>query len=353
VRKLFAAWLLLAAGCTTPTAGTEAGPQDLGGIASHVLPVPPPPVPVARVGVEYLPPEPPDRDFLASPLELAPPVQKDLPDRDPPAARPPLPRWGYRPSPEIHNRTGSAELVASLDLSKERIRTVENTSERLGLRFLREVLGHDHQRVRRALGGALETGQAGYVSSLKVPTTYVDERDQEDFLVRVKRYGTRLLRKPARRALKELAIVSDVEQTLNEFKAVHIPLTGAYQRRHNKTHRGRFSMHLGRGSSSTDPIEIYYLRSGWKIGGGIDNGRIIYSRYLTKNVRVRLRSSFDYDDQDVKLLGTLALEVSPQTTLNLMAGNDMTVLTGPTTYLGTPPDEESSQAVAFYVEHLF
>jgi hypothetical protein len=39
--------------------------------------------------------------------------------------------------------------------------------------------------------------------------------------------------------------------------------------------------------------------------------------------------------------------------LNLMAGNDMTVLTGPTTYLGTPPDEESSQAVAFYVEHLF
>lgn len=349
MRKLFAVWLLLAAGCSTPTTGTEPGLQDLGVVDSHVLPAPPPPVPLARVGVEYLPPEPPDRDFLAGPLERTQPV---LPDRDPPA-RHPLPRWRHRPSRETPNRTNSAELVARLDLSKERIKGVEHTAERLGLRFLREVLGPGHRRVQRALGGTLETGQAGYMSCPEVPATYVDERDQEDFMMRLKRYGTRLLRKPARRALKELRIVSDFEHTLNEFKAVNIPLTGAYQERHNKTHRGRFSLHLGRGSDSTDPVEIYYLRSGWKIGGGIDNARIIYSRYLAKNLRLRLRSSYAYDDQNVKLLGTLAFELSPQTTLNLMAGNDMTVLTGPSMYLGTPPAEESSQAVAFYVEHLF
>lgn len=347
MRKLFGVWLLLAAGCSTPGAATNAGTQDPDLLTqgpfpqTRTMPAPPPPVPLARVGVEYLPPEGPGLDLAAGPLELATPVET-LPD-----VPPPPPGWRHRPSPE--EPRNPAELVASLDLSSERIASVEHPAERLGLRFLREILGGDRRRVVRSLGGAGHAGQWGP----ELPTTYVDERDQEDYLLRMKRYGTRLLRKPARRALKELSVVNDVEKALDEFKAVHIPLTGAYQKRHDRSHRGRFTMHLGRGSESADPVEIYYLRSGWKIGGGPDHARIAYSKYLTKNLRLRLRSSYGYDDQDVKLLGTVAFEVSPQTTLNLMAGNDMTVLTGPSTYVGTPPEQDRSQAVAFYVEHLF
>jgi len=329
------------------------------------MPVPPAPVLALRVGVEYLPPERPGVDLplpgtpgkltlsdgpsdsldpLAGPVERTPvqvlPPREPIPDR---------PSWRREPSP---GSSRSAELVESIDLSRERIARVKDTSERMGLRFLREVLGPEHRRVQRSVGALIMTSQFGYLSP-DVPMTYVDERYREGQQLRMKRYGTRLLRKPARRALKELSIVSSAEKALDEFKAVHIPLSGSYQRRHNKSHRGRFSMHLGRGSESADRVEIYYLRSGWKIGSGPNNARVLYSKYLTDKLRLKLRSSFAYADQDVKLLGTLAFQLSPQTTVNLSAGNDMTVLTGPQTYLGTPPVEERSQAIAFYVEHMF
>ncbi len=325
---------------------------------------------MARVGVEYLPPEDEGSDLslvLSGRDALVPSGQ--LPDEEASLPHSLEPLAGFlgvaqttrvpTPDPErprsgraAAEATNSAELVASLDLSRERIAAVEDTSERVALRFLREVLGDDRRHVERTLGSSVQTGQFG-LQSPDVPTTYVDHRDYEDQLPRMKRYGTRLLRRPARRALKELSLVSDVEQALDEFKAVHIPLSGAYQEQHNKTHRGRFSMHLGKGSDAADPIEVYYLHSGWKIGSGPDNARVQYSKNLTDQLRLKLRSSYAYGDQDVKVLGTLMFEVSPQTTINLAAGNDMTVLTGPQTYLGTPPEEDRSQAIAFYVEHMF
>lgn len=346
-------------------------------LAGVAAPAPPAPIALCRVGVEYLPPEQPGLDLplplvdspgafpqrpqrldpLAGPGELEP-MGRALPN-EALLARWHLPRFGgmrssgdFRNADTAEHRDNSAELVERLDLSREHIATVENAAERMSLRFLREILGHDRRRVQRSLGSTVMTGQFGYLSP-NVPVTHVDQRDQEDQLQRLQRYGTRLLRRPARRALKELSIVNKVQKAVDEFKAVHIPLTGAYQKRHSKSNRGRFSMHLGRGSEVADPVEIYYLRSGWKIGSGPDNARINYGKYLTDNLYVRLRSSYRYEDQNITLLGSLAYEISPQTTVNLMAGNDMYLLASPVTYLGTPPHQERSQAVAFYVEHMF
>ena len=139
MRKLFGVWLLLAAGCAPQTAIPDITaadpPQAVPGLA---MPVPPAPVLALRVGVEYLPPErlavdlplpdarkrltlsdgPTDRlDPLAGPLEPTPvqvlPPEEPVPDR---------PSWRRRPSPESSR---SAELVARIDLSRERIATVD------------------------------------------------------------------------------------------------------------------------------------------------------------------------------------------------------------------------------------
>ena len=55
MRKLFGVWLLVAAGCTMP-----AGPESIQTDPPRVwpgleMPVPTPPVPLARIGVEFLP----------------------------------------------------------------------------------------------------------------------------------------------------------------------------------------------------------------------------------------------------------------------------------------------------------
>jgi len=336
------------------------------------MPVPPPPVPLARVGVEYLsladrtadlaslgevgrplwpdteaagPLPPVVSDPLAGVLEPAEDIEVFSRRAEPPADGR---RWLY---PSARTSEKPHTLVLGIDLSKERIASVEHPVERMGLRFLREVVGDDRRRVDRALGSPILTSQLGYLSP-NVPMTYVDRRDQENQLQLIRRYGTRLLRRPARRALKELEIVNTVERALKKFKAVHIPLTGDYQEEHRQRHRGRFSMHLS-ASDLTDPAELYYRHSGWKIGGGLTTARLSYSKHVTDNVTLNLRSSIGYDDQDVKVLGRVAFKVSQTTTLNLSAGNDMTVLTSPVTYTGMPPDQERSEGFVFYVEHMF
>ncbi|MHC4514697.1 MAG: hypothetical protein ACYTGW_14870 [Planctomycetota bacterium] len=373
MRKLFGVWLLVAAGCATPPAGPASTnsepPRAWPGMA---MPVPPPPVPLARVGVEYLAPAartadiagleeigrppwpgteaagplpPVVSDPLAGLLEPVDEVEVFSLRDDPPIDGP---RW-LDPSSEASEKPHA--LMLGMDLSRERIASVEHPVERMGLRFLREVVGDDRRRVDRALGSPILTSQLGYLSP-NVPMTYVDRRDQENHLQLIRRYGTRLLRRPARRALKELEIVNTVERALKKFKAVHIPLTGEYQREHRQRHRGRFSMHLS-ASDLTDPAELYYRHSGWKIGGGLTTARLSYSKHLTDNMLLNLRSSIGYDDQNVKVLGRVAFKVSQTTTLNLSAGNDITVLTSPVTYTGMPPDQERSEGFVFYVEHMF
>ena len=373
MRKLFGVWLLVAAGCTMP-AGPDSvqsdPPRAWPGLS---MPVPPPPVPAARVGVEYLPPA----AGTVEPLELAtfgmqPPETGRLPTawRDPlegflepveevrvlsiledqPDGATRIYPTPYRIGPREREPAESHQLVASLDLSKEHISGVKHAAERMGLRFLKEVLGKDRRHVERTLGSPILTGQLGYTSP-DVPMTYVDRRDQEAQLQRIRRYGIKLLRRPARRALKELRIVSDLEKALNQFKAVHIRVSGDRETE-ERLPRGHFSVHLG-ATDISDPMEIYYRRRGWKIGTGLETARVTYSKNLTDKMSLKVRSSFGYDDQDVRVTGRIAFEMSPSTTLNLFAGNDITVLTSPATYTGTPPDEDGSQGVGFYVEHMF
>ena len=117
-------------------------------------------------------------------------------------------------------------------------------------------------------------------------------------------------------------------------------------------HRGRISLKL-HGGNWDDPVEVYFTQRGFRLGTGVEQLRVSYTKHLSDRMKLQLRSSFAYDDHDVQLRGILSFEVSPRTTLNFTAGSDIHLLSTPAAYDGPFLNEPRSEGVLFYVEHLF
>jgi hypothetical protein len=231
------------------------------------------------------------------------------------------------------------------ELSRETIRATQNTLERVALRFLSELIGDDHKRVERAIGAPLLRSQLRLSSDPL--SNYLDERDREDHHRRMTRNGTRMVRRPLRNALKELPLFNDVEVAIHSFKAKNVTSTPRNRRKY-----GRVSLRL-RAGRFEDPVEVAWIRQGFRVGSSMEYLKASYSTELLPNLHIHLRSRYNYDDARPRLLGSLEYDISPSTRLHALAGNRINLFSGLRTYPGGPQGETSTKGLLVLVEHQF
>jgi hypothetical protein len=333
--RLTLASLVLLVGCTSPPPASSA-PDGRG---TTRAPIVPPAANTARLGVEFLAAAPRHAGTLiAGPDEVrVEPRERRVREPAPPAER-------ERPEP-------------AFDLSREGIARVDDTGERMTLRFLRELLGEDRLRVQREIGAPILNTHLRTYSSDMVDTA-IDRAEREDQYSEVLRYQGRLVNRPLRKTLKELGIVRQVELAVDEFKAEHVPLSGAYQEaRGSGGGWGRMSVRL-KLSNLDDPVELAYLNDGVRVASRLELLKLGYDSWVTDELRLGFNTNYYYADGRCNVWAQMTYRVDPRTHVYCMMGDSMDLLTSTAMYpLITSPLElpaaESSLGILIYVEHLF
>ena len=367
---------LLLAGCALqPVADSLEAPTADGEIGGAPLSLTP------RVGIEYLPPledprlpaevphalragRPAPRLSLASReaslaegrfAELAPAVE---PLRGP-SAIDVSPLGG-------EDRTGSAALdepgPSRVDPPWRRtdaeLARIEDPLERLTLCFLRNVVGSERRHVQRELGASILFTRLRTVSTSNRLDTILDQRDREDQETLFRQYGTRLLKRPLLKTLKENSFVRDVEVVLEQIKAETFPFSEEYQEAHgHRWNPGVISLRL-RLANHSDPVEILYKRRGWRIGTSQERLRVSYTMDVSEQVSFSVRSNYDYTTDDIDMWGDLRYDPNPDTRLHVLVGKRLDLLTGTNLFpvIQSPvvlPAADDSPGLLVYVEHFF
>ncbi len=361
MKKLACLWLLIAAGCASQPAGYGSISREKAWVAATPAPwtvqawtLSP------RIGVEYLPPE----DALGTQLSLDAPLQARLPGTAPDATQNRIAGSGGEPEPSSKGRLArdlerayappryEGSRLPEWNLRQEHISSIDNTMERISMRFLRELMGEDRRRVQRALGSPIMAIQNRFQSTVMEPD-YLDIRYQEDIERLVSEHGTRMLNRPLRSSLKELRVVTDFEMVLKEFKKSNMPLSGDYRESHgSRRQRGRLSIRV-RASKLDNPLELSWIHSGWRVGSHLESFKLSYGKNVLEDLRLEMRSTYAYDHGETRVFGRLRYTWNKNTFVNFLIGNNIDIFSGPTSYPGGPPESDPTKAALFYVEHLF
>ena len=291
-----------------------------------------------RVGVEYLPPETQRRRATGSWIDPqgAESTQPSLVVVDDPLFSNP-PRSGRQPisvAPEVQERWA---------LERAQIRAKRNVIERVALRFLSELIGDDRKRVQRAIGAPLLHAELRL--SDDPMSNFLDERDREDHQRLLTKNVSRMIRRPARNAAKELPLFNNVESAIQSFKDAN----RKYQDK-KKLGLGRISMRL---RANSNPVELVWIRGGLRIASNMEHGKASFSTSLTEDLKISLRTKFSYDNHDWRLFGSLEYDLNDYSTFYVLAGNEVNILGGPVSFPGGPQSEETSKGILLYFEHQF
>ena len=157
-----------------------------------------------------------------------------------------------------------------------------------------------------------------------------------------------MIRRPLRNAIKQLPLFNDFEKAIHEFKRGNSPSVAD----RSSGGLGRLSIRL-RGGHLDDPIELVWIRRGFRLGSTMGKLKASFTQRFGSGLSVRIWTRYDYDDSNLRLLGTLEYKLNDFTTINALAGNRVNTLSGPATYPGGPQSDESTKGMLLYVEHLF
>ena len=353
---------------------------DSAGAGSGSIVAPPPPY-TNRLGVEYLPPEvaitatgrldrfgaftapgatlaggeshglllsPPIQTIGHSPMaRTAPPLALALQQRGEPA--------------RVAVTRASAERLQQLTarqepywrLPREELAAIDNPFERMSLRLVQELVGDDGRRLGNEMGARYLTQMAMRRADLVTPSTWTEqELENQDWMFQ--RYGARLLRRPVLRALREATVISNLELALEGFKADNLPLSQPYQEAHpsgSGSSLGHFAVRLrARGG---DPVEVTWVRSGWRIGGSRERFKASYGTELAQDIRLTLQTDYSFGERLLQVSASLDCKLNPLTRAYVLTGNRMNALFGPPAFLEQESLFDLAPGIAFFVEHLF
>ncbi|HEB53540.1 MAG TPA: hypothetical protein ENI87_09840 [bacterium] len=274
------------------------------------------------IGLEFLPPD--DR------LPALAPVRVEVPG--PTGARPPS-----EPSPPPR--------LAELDFA-----AVDDPFARETLRFCRDLIETDQQRVRREVGiPFFDLGWRGPDDGL-----LASERRRADDRHRwLQANGRRLLNRPMQLLGKRLPIVRDLQIAFEDIRA-HLPLTRPYNESHQGSRElGRLSLRLHVREFS-DPVEVVYInKAGVRIGTSRLRGKLSLDFDLGGSLGLSLRARTDYRTGDTGLRTDLAWRPSLAFSLHLAAGDDMDFLAATSTYSMFESPGGSGEGLVLYAVHTF
>ena len=297
-----------------------------------------------RLGVEFLPPA---ADELAvSALPAAARAQ------DPPRPNLQLPR------PQIQPKIGAArrELLSQEKhtwlLSSDDLTSIHSSLERETLLFLDDVLEQDYHRSTFDLSTPiLDAETIDQQSPLFVLPD--GDCDADELAELMNERGLSLMRRPAQRLLRRMPIVHDAELEIQDFSSSNVPLSKSYRETHaDQRSLGRVSVRVHAGQWN-DPIEVNYLRRGFRIGSSQEHLKIGLQNQLTDSLRLDANCEWNYDTQGFSARAELSFSAGPQTSVHLLVSDsiDFLVTSNQHSLYSTPLD--GSPGIMLYAVHRF
>ena len=304
---------------------------------------------VIRIGVEYLPPDPRNTTTNSKRPDWYSP-RPEQPRKDPKTSAQPnmvvSPRGSIHPHQPVESNLDFTNRQERWQLTQQSISAVQDPLERFALRFLSEMIGDDHKRVERAIGAPLLRSQIRLSSDPL--SNFLDERDQMDQNRQLTKSGTRMVRRPLRNALREMPLLNDIETALNSFKSNPRTTNAPRARRQY----GRVSLRV-RGSDLENPLEVTWIKKGIRVSSSQDYAKASYATELRPDLRLQIRTRYDYGDYKLRLLGNLTYALGNGTSLRAMAGNLINVEAGLAPYPGGPQGDDHSTGAFVVIEHHF
>jgi len=213
-------------------------------------------------------------------------------------------------------------------------------------------MGKDRRRIRWELGTSILANRHQDLSYPNLPN-YMDEWNQEYEDVIFSQRGRSLVRRPLRSALKSFTVFRDLELALDDFKADYLPISGAYQENHPGRFKfGRISMRI-RLTDGSDPLEIAYRRSGFRLGSSQEKFKAGYSTELFDDLTLSLNTRYEYGSSHFAVRADLTYLLDGKTSVHLAAGDELDFLWSSNSYSLVENPLDDSTGLFFYVEHLF
>lgn len=260
---------------------------------------------------------------------------------------------------------------------------VDDRSEQISRRFIREIAGRDCRRIDRALGAP--TFSRMHLHSGAALPNFLDERDADEQAWLIQDRGERMMRGPVGELLQEIVTLPKFEVTVHRAKSSTAATTsgaalerqlaqkqaGIRQRdvdrdldesdsidadlvREHDSRRdlGRV-LFLVKPLKFDDPVDVLYAFRGLRFGTGARRFRVSFRYPVMPKTRLGIRSNYRYGNGAMDVLGTVHYDASFRTRLTVEVGSHVDLLTGRATYVGVPPEETRAEGVLFYVQHLF
>ncbi|MCB9886136.1 MAG: hypothetical protein H6838_11630 [Planctomycetes bacterium] len=329
----------LLAGCVVQPTATDPR-TDLAVASAAALPA----LATPRIGLEFLAPENDDPTANVR-VEATDRRRSQLLNLDEPTARRAPKPVSLRDRIDVMSRRHTWTLDAS-DLM-----SMPDPVARETLYFLEDFLDEDRRSAEREVRVPFFDWQHHEATDDPMLTSEFTLQTARDEWIHD--HGPRLLQRPLQRMLKRLPVARDVEVAVDDWRSDNVPFSEPYRQAHgDQRNLGRLSLRL-RSNDWTDPVEVFYVRSGVRIGTSQNYGKVSWELPLTEKVRLQMRGRREYDGSDFGWRCDLIYQHSPRTSINLSAGDDLEFLSTSSIFslFDSPMDGEAG--IVLYAVHVF
>lgn len=329
----------LLAGCVVQPTGTDPHPEQ----ARRPLAALPAPT-TLRIGLEFLAPE---QDDAAPPVRVEPVDRRrsSLMALDEARAR-------RAPTPvSLRERVDALARRHTWTLDAGDLAAMADPVARETLYFLEDFLDEDRRSAEREVRVPFFDWQHHEATDDPVLTSEFTLQNARDEWIH--EHGPGLLQRPLRRMLRRIPIAREVEVAVDDWRSDNVPFSEPYLQAHRDEHNlGRLSMRLHT-DDWTDPVELFYVRRGIRIGTSQNYAKVSWNLPLTDTLRLELRGRREYDGSDFGWRCNLVYQHSPRTSINLSAGDDLEFLSTSSIFslFDSPMDGEAG--VVLYAVHVF
>ena len=329
----------LLAGCVVQPTGRDPQPQREGR-ALAALPAPT----TLRIGLEFLAPEP---DDTTAPVRVEPVDRRrsTMMSLDEAQAR-------RAPTPvSLRDRVDALAKRHTWTLDAGDLAAMADPVARETLYFLEDLLDEDRRSAHREVRVPFFDWQHHEATDDPMLTSEFTLQNARDEWIH--EHGPGLLRRPFQRMLRRIPIAREVEVAVDDWRSDNVPFSEPYLQTHREEHNyGRLSMRLHT-DDWADPVEVFYVRRGVRIGTSQNYGKVSWNLPLTDKVRLELRGRREYDGSDFGWRCNLIYQHSPRTSINLSAGDDLEFLSTSSIFslFDSPMDGEAG--VVLYAVHVF
>jgi hypothetical protein len=238
-------------------------------------------------------------------------------------------------------------------MRRKDIDALERPADRMTVRFIKEVLGYDKERIHNELGPHFVEHQYARVTD-RLSDAWIEEQRAADEEEALQELTSELLQRPVRRALREIPLVRGLELMIDDYKADNVPTSGAYRDVRDQARRdwGQVSLRL-RHQDGSDPLAVTYSQKGWRFGLSKETVRLGYSTPFLETLWLHVGTSYDHERNRYAVSTELQTSATARTRVRFSVGNYIDAYPGSSVDRIIRDDSDPGPGAMMYVEHIF